>query len=308
MSENNRGQVFPKPLSTDLSWDALPELAKDRWEEMIAYSTTVENQLANAKASRTQAEAKRQRIAKKILSATKEACQEIVADGKRTLARINSKAEAAEGKLRESKSRLDDAKTIRSEADSYRDAVLIRAQQQAEELMQGALAAEDAGTKLKQQVAFEAQRLLAQAEAMKAAAGEELEAQRIYTEAARLKAEAHEALEQIKSQFLVPDDPRGTDPQETGTTRENTNGTQEVAQADTPKTGETTATAALEAPEQPSAQVAGAVDGTTATKQINRPDSDVASAESEVKPTSREDREGNPSHRSRAKDRRVREA
>ena len=43
--------------------------------------------------------------------------------------------------------------------------------------------------------------MLAQAEAMRAAAREELEAQRIYTEAAMLKADAHDTLDQLKAQL-----------------------------------------------------------------------------------------------------------
>tara|TARA_B100000949_G_C14073817_1_gene362913 strand:- start:356 stop:607 length:252 start_codon:yes stop_codon:yes gene_type:complete len=46
-----------------LSWDTFPGLAKNRWEEAVAFDVTVENLLAKAKADRTLAETERQRIA-----------------------------------------------------------------------------------------------------------------------------------------------------------------------------------------------------------------------------------------------------
>ena len=98
MTENNLEPESSEDLSVDFSWDTLPELAKDCWEQMVAYSFAVEHQLANAKASRSHAEAERQRIVKEILSATNDACQEIVVYAKRTLAKINRKIEEAERK------------------------------------------------------------------------------------------------------------------------------------------------------------------------------------------------------------------
>ena len=56
MTETNQGPESSEALPSDFSWEALPELAKDRWEQMVAYSSAVENQLVNAKASRSQAE------------------------------------------------------------------------------------------------------------------------------------------------------------------------------------------------------------------------------------------------------------
>ena len=306
MPETNQGQKPSEPLSTDFSWETLPELAKDRWEQMVAYSSTIENQLANAKASRTQAEGERQRIAKEILSATKEACQEIVADAKRDLDRSSSKTEEAERQQQEAKLQLDEAKTIRSEAESYRDAVLARAEQQAEELKQRAqAAAEAAGNKLKQQVAFEAQSMLAQAEVMRAAAEEELEAQRIYAEAAMLIAEAHEALEQIKTQFLLPEHPRVTHPDGNGATRENDKGLREAAQTENRTAQAATSTVALEAPEQPPVKLTEPVYATSATDQPKPSDSNIAPAGSEPTPAPKADSGGGVPQRGRSKDRRA---
>ena len=58
----------------------LPGLAKDRWEEAVAYDVTVETQLARAQSNRGQAEMERQRVAEEILEATREVCHEIASD------------------------------------------------------------------------------------------------------------------------------------------------------------------------------------------------------------------------------------
>ena len=212
MTENHQSPDTTQTVSVaseapaDFSWDSLPELAKERWEQAVAYSSTIENQLTKSKASRAQAEIGRQRIAKEILAATKEACHEVVAEAKRALDKIKNKIEESEAKREDAKRQLQEAKTVRIEADAYREAVHARADQQAEDVLQRARAsAETECARLINQVSFEAQRLLAQSEAIRAAAKEELEAQRIYTEAAMLKADAHEALDQLKALLEAPE-------------------------------------------------------------------------------------------------------
>ena len=306
MPETNPGKESSEPLSTDFSWDTLPELAKDRWEQMVAYSTTIENQLANAKASRTQAEAERQRIANEILSATKEACQEIVAAAKRTLKRINRETEKAKMLQEQAQLQSDEAKTSRTEAEGYREAVIARAEQQAEEMLQRAQSeAEAASTLIKQQVTFEAQHILAQAEAMRAAAGEELEAQRIYSEASMLKAQAHEALDHMKTQFCVSQHPRITDPHENGVPMQSVNGTGAAAQAGGLKHGATT-TGALGAPEQHTPTGVEPVDVNAPTAEIGSTGAPAEAAQPAVTPASISENEAKVSRKARSKTRRVR--
>ena len=310
MPETNLGKESSEPLSADFSWDALLELAKDRWELMVAYSTTVENQLANAKASRTHAEAERQRIANEILSATKEACQEIVAAAKRTLKRINRETEKAKILQQEAQLQLDEAKTSRTEADCYGEAVIARAEQQAEEMLQRAQSeAEAASTRIQQQVAFEAQHILAQAEAMRAAAGEELEAQRIYSEAAMLKSQAHESLDHMKAQFCVSGHARITDPPgngalQNGVPRQSVNGTGEAAQAGSLKHG-ATSTGALGAPEPPTPADVEPVDA-KATAEIASTGAPAEAAQPAVTPASISENEAKVPRKGRSKTRRVR--
>ena len=192
----------------DFSWDALPEVAKERWEEMVAYSSTVENQLSKAKASRAQAETERQRIASETLKATKDACRAVVADSKRAITKLKNQATESEANYAESRRQLDQALSIRNEADTYRESALASAEKQAQEIFRTAThAAEVDCARLKKQASLEAYQLLAQAEAMRTAAQEELEAQKIYTEAAILKADAHEALGQLQARLDDTEDP-----------------------------------------------------------------------------------------------------
>ena len=304
MTENNHEPESSEDLSADFSWEALPELAKDRWEQMVAYSSAVENQLANAKASRSQAEAERQRIATEILPATKEACQEIVADAKLALDRINSKTEEAERKHQEAQLQLDEANTIRTDAETHKEAVLARAEQQAEEIMQRAqAAAETAGAKLKQQVTFEAQRMLVQAEAMRSAAAEELEAQRIYAEAALLKADAHQALGQLKGQLPVSEHLQSVGSDAQGAIWGIGNGMRQISQAENSGAHES---AALEAPAQDAKQATGTDSVTKETARSVPEGSHPESDEPKLTPQENGKEEGNKS--ARVKDRRVRAA
>lgn len=181
-ANNNQDQSNHGPLA--LSWDTLPELAKSRWEEAVAFDVTIENQLTKAKADRSLAEMERQKIAKEILEATKEVCEEILNEGKRALERARSMEAEASGNLGDSKDELLHARAIKAEAEEYREKLVEEAQHKCAEL--------------KDQSVQEAKRILGQAEIMRASVMEELEAQKIYTEAARLKADSHEVLTKIR--------------------------------------------------------------------------------------------------------------
>ena len=262
-NEIQTDQEPPQNVPAAFSWESLPELAKERWEQAIAYSSAIENQLAKAKASRTQAEVERQRIANEILSATKEVCQAVVADATNTLDKIKTKIEEAERKLEDAKQELTEAKSIRAEADAYRETVLARAEQQAEELLQRARSdAEDECGKLKQQVSIEAQRMLAHAEAMRAAAREELEAQTIYAEAAMLKADAHEALAHLKGKLDLPRALGRDGASDSKVTRELGNGRQAFGPIDHSTSQESSPEKDQQTPEQPAAAENTPVEGT----------------------------------------------
>ena len=260
MAETNTDQSGNLETLADFSWDSLPELAKERWEQAVAYSSAVENQLAKAKASRTRAEVERQRIANEILSATKEACQSVVGDAKKALARIKATAKEAEQNQQDTQRELTDAKSIRAEADAYRVTVLAEAQQQAGQILERARSEATAESeKLKQQILHEAQRTLALAEAMRAAAREEMEAQKIYSEAAMLKADAHQALAQLKTDLDLPFEPLLALEVDgfggAGLPPEIANGRPEMLAIEQPPDPDSSSERVPETPEQPSTEI-----------------------------------------------------
>ena len=166
------------------AWETLPELAKNRWEEAVAFNVTIENQLTKAKSDRSHAEIERQRIAREILEATKEVCEEIIVDGKRALDNATRMEAEAARKQSDSQVELEDAKTVRIEAEGHREKIIAEVELECKEL--------------KELASQEAQRMLSQADVMRAAVQEELETQRIYSETARLQSESQEVLTQIR--------------------------------------------------------------------------------------------------------------
>ena len=198
--------------SVTFSWETLPELAKNRWEEAVAFDVTMENRLVKAKASRSLAERERQRIAGEILEATKEVCEEIIAEGQRAMDRARQLESQAVQKHKEGQRDLEQAQAVRVEAEGYREKIMAEVEREAKEALNRArVSAEQACLKLKESASLEARRMLDQAEMMRAAAEEELETQRIYTEAARLKAESQEVLAIIRSKRSEPVTPPAED-------------------------------------------------------------------------------------------------
>jgi hypothetical protein len=201
LKNDDKSQDSPNDGALAFAWETLPELAKSRWEQAVAFGVTIENQLVKAKADRSRAEVERQRIAGEILEATKDVCEEIVADGKRALDSARWMQSEAAKNFGESQAEIEKAQVIRVDAEGYREKIMAEVDQQAQEIVSRARATvERECMELKEQAAREAQRMLGQAEVMRAAIQEELETQRIYSEAARLKANSQEVLARIKAE------------------------------------------------------------------------------------------------------------
>ena len=202
MAKVNNSQERELMESANLSWEALPELAKDRWEQAVGYDLAVETQLAKAKSTRSEAELERQRVANEILEATREVCKSIISDSKRSLEKARRAQSDSENKLLESQHEKDESQALKIEAEAFFE----NARQRAEELVkQSRAAAERESMEIKQQSTLEAQRMLAHVEAIRNAAKEELEAQRIYVETARLKLEAQGILTQLQEELARPE-------------------------------------------------------------------------------------------------------
>ncbi len=219
--------------------NAVEERTSSLWSIRAAHSanrerpmhSSREEQLAQAKASRTQAETTRKKIANEILEATKGACQKLITSAEQTLQRAKmleaegqqetrvqlekAKATRAEAEVyaekvkSEAQEQLDQAQNIRREADAHREKVITAATEQGQEILCLARSsAEQECNEMKHQASLEAQRIIAEAELIEAAAEEELEAQRIYAEAARLETESLEVLAQVREksgeQMVLP--------------------------------------------------------------------------------------------------------
>ena len=87
---------------------------------------------------------------------------------------------------------------VMTEADNYREKVLAETQQDAHRIREDARsAALRECQELKRHVTYEVQSILAEVDAIRAAAQEELEAQRIYSETANLKSTTAEVRAQV---------------------------------------------------------------------------------------------------------------
>ena len=180
-------------------WETLPDLAKDRWEEAVAYDMTVETQLANAQSGRNQAEVERQRVAGEILEATREVCHEIASDARKALDSAKHMEIDATRKHLHAEDALKKAEGALEDARNDAGVIVNHARQEAEEVLARArVAADKESEQIIEQTTLQARKMLAQVEMMKAAAQEEMETQRIYTQVSRLKAESLEALSEVK--------------------------------------------------------------------------------------------------------------
>lgn len=176
-------------------WDAF-------WQQAVSSDSAIEDELDAARASRTEAEAARQRIADDILVATKEVCQRLLADGERAIEKARFLESEAEAMRSEAEKSLEQGRTARAEAAAYKDKVTGEAHQEAQAIKELARVEADRECgELRQKASEEAQKLIAQAEMMRTATREELEAQKIYTEAARLKAESNDVLLRAKGEM-----------------------------------------------------------------------------------------------------------
>ncbi|PKB63814.1 MAG: hypothetical protein BZY80_05200 [SAR202 cluster bacterium Io17-Chloro-G2] len=210
-TEQHQGD--PEADGGAFDWETLPDLAKDRWEEAVAYDLTVETQLANAQSNRSQAEVERQRVAGEILEATREVCHEIASDARKALDSAKHMEIDATRKHLEAEAANKSAESRLREADANSEMIVNHARQEAEAIMsRGRADAEKESEQIIQQTTLQARKMLAQVEMMKEAAQEEMETQRIYTQVSRLKAESLEALSEVKGWVDQP--PESQEPSE----------------------------------------------------------------------------------------------
>ncbi|MCH7737492.1 MAG: hypothetical protein IH872_08850 [Chloroflexi bacterium] len=155
-----------------------------------------------AKLSKSEAENARQNIANEILEAAKTVCGELIADTERTLEKARYLEGEADRKHVEAHEDRECAAAIRQEAEEYRDALIEDAKRQSAEQTERALAStERECSEMKERTSIESEKMMAQAQVMRAAALEELEAQKIYAEAAKFQAASQETLVQARNRL-----------------------------------------------------------------------------------------------------------
>jgi hypothetical protein len=97
---------------------------------------------------------------------------------------------------------LEQAQSERLDADAYRENIIAQTQDQAKEILdQARSTAERKGAEIVQRYSVEAERILSQAELIKAAAQEQLEAQKLYAEVADLETESRAVLERARAEL-----------------------------------------------------------------------------------------------------------
>ena len=174
----------------------------DPWDLSQSDKTNGQSPLAAAKLTKGEAEYTRQNIANEILEAAKTVCGELIADTERTLEKARYLEAEADRKHVEAHEERERAAEIRQEAEDYRESLIEDAKRQsAEHLERARAASERECSELKQRASIEAEKMMAHAQVMRAAALEELEAQKIYAEAARFKAASKETLDQARNRL-----------------------------------------------------------------------------------------------------------
>lgn len=88
----------------------------------------------------------------------------------------------------ETQEQLNQAQSVRADADACRDRIILEAKEQGQKILYlSRSTTEQECNEMKQHANLGSQRIMAEAELVKSAAQEELEAQKIYAEAARLE-------------------------------------------------------------------------------------------------------------------------
>ena len=122
--------------------------------------------------------------------------ENVMAESNQETGRVRSEADSYREKVMDEA--RHEADMTRSEADSYQEKVMVEARQEAQrEKEEARTATLQECAELKREVTYEIQCILDEADAIKAAAQEELEAQMIYAEVGKLKAMSQDVHAQV---------------------------------------------------------------------------------------------------------------
>ena len=158
--------------------------------------------LTASKRSKSEAEYARQNISNETLEAAKTVCGELIADTERTLEKARYLESEADRKHVEAHEEWERAAAIRQEAEEYRETLIEDTKRQAAEQIERTRAtAEWECSEMVERASIDSEKMMAQAQVMRAAALEELEAQKIYAEAAKFQSASQETLNQARNRL-----------------------------------------------------------------------------------------------------------
>ena len=203
-----------------LSLEVSRQRVESLWRQALSNKSSSRADLAAAKATRTKAEMEKQRIAAETLEVTRNTCHDIIKQAESQLVSARQADNDAQTKYKEAEQEMTRAETIRAEAesyretlhkeaDAYRDKVLAESQQETQRVLDEARSTTlQECSEIKRHVTYEVQCILAEVEAIRTAAQEELEAQKIYTETAILQSFARDIRSEVMNRVddLLPED------------------------------------------------------------------------------------------------------
>ena len=165
-------QANPSSRNSDRNNNPTPSLLESLQEQIrrsqeFGSDASVEDQLAQARASRTQAEVARQQIANEILEATKAVCQKLIQDGEETLDRAKRMEAQSTKNQNQAQKELERAQAVRAQADAYAEKLRSEAETYSQKLRNEA---ETYAEKLRNETQQQSQAKLDEAQTIRTAA------------------------------------------------------------------------------------------------------------------------------------------
>lgn len=177
------------------SWETLPDLARDRWEEAVAYDIAVEGRLANGRSDLSRVNAERESVTLETMEATREVCHEITANIRKALDSAKQMEFDAARKQLNAEAAFKKAESALEEAYGIAEMTVSDTWEQADEILARAqVAAEKESGQIIDQTKVQARKMLVQVKGIKAAAKKEGETFWLRTQVSRLEADCLEML------------------------------------------------------------------------------------------------------------------
>jgi dsDNA-specific endonuclease/ATPase MutS2 len=159
------------------------------WRQLLVFKSFSEDDLAQARSRREEAEAAREQTQMEAVRTTQLLCARMRTEAEIELQKAQQTAAEAAKAKQEVEAELNRLKEARAALDREKEQIIAEAENRAEEIVaNGRAKAQHETTELRRQALAEIRTILSRIENMREAASEELETQRILTNVAKLKA------------------------------------------------------------------------------------------------------------------------